>query len=223
MTNVVFGGQGSGGEPGPRQPEGEPGQSPEVNQTVHSLHTEEATVNAGGGAGSRSSVHCFDWKHQGLLGNICTAAGGRGGRGDVPGTRPWFPLLLMLFLFHLTVAPPSSRHCPVLFIQVSGLYLLFVRCSGEVFSEGGHAPSPSEKLNFLSSCGNLLFAILADAADGNQTFLRLVCDAVCGRGLISAHHRGRTRGAQAGDSQSPPAALQVLAPHQPGPVHPSFL
>lgn len=58
--------KGSGGEPGPRQPEGEPGHSPEVNQTVHSLHTEEAT-------GSEEA--------QGLLGNICTAAGGHGGRG----------------------------------------------------------------------------------------------------------------------------------------------
>lgn len=80
-----------------------------------------------------------------------------------------------------------------------------------------------KKLNFLCASHNILFLVLPDAADGNQTFLGLVCDAVCGRGLISADHDGRTPGVQGGGSQSQRAAIQVLAPHQSGGLDPNAL
>lgn len=89
---------------------------------------------------------------------------------------------------------------------------------------GGAWPSLTfKKLNFLRASNNILFLVLPDAADGNQTLLGLVCDAVCGRGLISADHHGRTPGVQGGGSQSPRAAVQVLATHQSGGRHPNGL
>lgn len=55
-----------------------------------------------------------------------------------------------------------------------------------------------------------------DSPDGDQTFLRSVCDAVCGRGLVSADHHGGTHRVQAGHPPREGAALQILAPHQSG-------
>lgn len=55
-----------------------------------------------------------------------------------------------------------------------------------------------------------------DATDGHQTFLRPLCHALCGRGLVSVDHGSRARRPQAPDSPSDRAALQVLAAHQPG-------
>lgn len=55
-----------------------------------------------------------------------------------------------------------------------------------------------------------------DAADGHQAFLRLVCDALRGRGLISADHNGRAHCVQAGDPEGQRATLQILAAYEPG-------
>lgn len=55
-----------------------------------------------------------------------------------------------------------------------------------------------------------------DAADGDQTFLRAVRHALCGRGLIAAHHHRRAHRVQAGDPESQGATLQVLAAHESG-------
>ena len=57
------------------------------------------------------------------------------------------------------------------------------------------------------------FSPLPDTADGHKAFLRSVCDALCGRGLISADHNSRTHRVQAGDPEGQGATLQILAAH----------
>lgn len=68
------------------------------------------------------------------------------------------------------------------------------------------------RLDLLSSAGS------PDAADGDKAFLRSVCDALRGRGLVSAHHDSRAHRVQAGDPESQGASLQILAAHEPGTV-----
>lgn len=71
----------------------------------------------------------------------------------------------------------------------------------------------------LSSLDSPTPHVSPDAADGHKAFLRSVCDALCGRGLISADYNSGAHRVQAGDPEGQGATLQILAAHQPGDSH----